>query len=166
MIIECIKCNKKFDVDADLIPDNGRLLECSSCNHKWFFRKSIIEKTSISKNNTNNEINNTKPSTNTKKPSLQNKIPTENIDLLHQNVREDPLINKIDINKAIISNKTAKTYSIINLSLVFIISFIALIIILDTFKSPIGKIVPNIEFFLYNLYESIKDIKLFFKDLT
>ena len=126
MIIECIKCNKKFDVDADLIPDNGRLLECSSCNHKWFFRKSIIEKTSISKNNTNNEINNTKPSTNTKKPSLQNKIPTENIDLLHQNVREDPLINKIDINKAIISNKTAKTYSIINLSLVFIISFIAL----------------------------------------
>ena len=37
--------------------------------------------------------------------------------------------------------------------------------ILDTFKGPIGKIVPNIEFLLYNLYETINDIALFLKDL-
>ena len=49
--------------------------------------------------------------------------------------------------------------------IVFLISFVALIILVDTFKYPISKIVPNIEFILYNLYESIKDIRLFLKDL-
>ena len=38
MIITCINCNKKFDINSDLIPKNGRLLECSSCNHQWFFK--------------------------------------------------------------------------------------------------------------------------------
>ena len=49
-----------------------------------------------------------------------------------------------------------KSYNILGLTIVFIISFIAIIIVLDTFKYPIGKFVPNIEFVLYNLYESIK----------
>ena len=31
MIIECNKCNKKFNVDESLIPENGRLLKCSNC---------------------------------------------------------------------------------------------------------------------------------------
>ena len=39
MIIECENCNKKFDIDQNLIPEKGRLLLCSSCNHKWFFKK-------------------------------------------------------------------------------------------------------------------------------
>ena len=56
-------------------------------------------------------------------------------------------------------------YSILNLIVVFIISFIALIIVIDTFQKPISDIVPNIEFLLYNLYESINDIVLFFEDL-
>ena len=46
-----------------------------------------------------------------------------------------------------------------------IVFSIAFIILIDTFKYPISKIVPNIEFILYNLYESIKDIRLFFNDL-
>ena len=49
--------------------------------------------------------------------------------------------------------------------IVFIISFTALIILIDTFKLPISVIFPNIEFLLYNLYESIMDIKLFINDL-
>ena len=32
MIIECNKCNKKFNVDESLIPENGRLLKCSNCD--------------------------------------------------------------------------------------------------------------------------------------
>ena len=50
--------------------------------------------------------------------------------------------------------------------LVFIISFVALIILLDTFKSPLEIIFPNLELVLYNLYETLKDIILFIKDLT
>ena len=40
MIISCEKCTKKFNIQDDLIPDGGRLLQCGSCNHKWFYRSS------------------------------------------------------------------------------------------------------------------------------
>ncbi len=39
MIIECTNCNKKFEVDPELIPEKGRSIQCGSCNHKWFYKK-------------------------------------------------------------------------------------------------------------------------------
>ena len=44
MIITCNNCNKKFDIDSTLIPDKGRLLQCASCDHKWFFKKEVLKK--------------------------------------------------------------------------------------------------------------------------
>ena len=44
MIIECINCSKKFDVNSDLIPDNGRTIQCGSCNHIWFYKKDYESK--------------------------------------------------------------------------------------------------------------------------
>ncbi len=41
MVIGCPDCNKKFDIDENLIPANGRLLQCGSCNYKWFFELKI-----------------------------------------------------------------------------------------------------------------------------
>ena len=41
MIITCNNCNKKFDIDSNLISDKGRLLQCASCDHKWFFKKEV-----------------------------------------------------------------------------------------------------------------------------
>ena len=49
--------------------------------------------------------------------------------------------------------------------IVAIISFIALIIILDTFKTQLINVFPGIELILFNLFESLKDIFLFFKNL-
>ena len=49
--------------------------------------------------------------------------------------------------------------------IVIIISFIALVIILDTFKYQLESIFPNLEFILFNLFETLKDIKLFIKNL-
>ena len=49
MIIDCPDCNKKFDIDQHLIPANGRLLQCGSCSHKWFFKLNIIKKKSEEK---------------------------------------------------------------------------------------------------------------------
>ena len=47
-----------------------------------------------------------------------------------------------------------------------IISFIAVnILVLDTFKSIIYDLFPNLEFYLFNFFEILKDIKLFIKDL-
>ena len=43
MIITCPNCNKKFEIDSSLIPENGRLLQCGSCNHKWHYVKEIVE---------------------------------------------------------------------------------------------------------------------------
>src|SRR6056300_90023 len=41
MIIDCINCTKKFDVKDSLIPDNGRTIQCGSCNHVWFYKPKI-----------------------------------------------------------------------------------------------------------------------------
>ena len=39
MIITCPSCKKKFEIDAALIPDEGRTLKCGSCDHVWFYKK-------------------------------------------------------------------------------------------------------------------------------
>ena len=46
-----------------------------------------------------------------------------------------------------------------------IISFVGLIIILDTFKTYLYNFFPNLEIILFSLYETLKDIELFIKDL-
>ena len=38
MIITCPNCNKQFKIDNSLIPDEGRDLQCGSCNHIWFYK--------------------------------------------------------------------------------------------------------------------------------
>ena len=39
MIITCPCNKKKFEVDASLIPDKGRNIQCGACGHIWFFKK-------------------------------------------------------------------------------------------------------------------------------
>jgi succinyl-CoA synthetase beta subunit len=71
------------------------------------------------------------------------------------------IVKNVEVNNI----KSQKKSNLLNLTIVFIISFIALVLLVDTFKQPLIKIVPNLEFLLYNLYESIQDIILFIKDL-
>ena len=118
-------------------------MQCGSCNHKWFFRIDI--NIDIQKKETDDLIKNQEQLENIKKDDLD-------------------INNEVEI----ISGKKNKKTSLkfLNLLIIFVISFITLIIIADTFKLPISKIIPNIDFILKNLYETIKDIFLFFKDLT
>ena len=53
MIIECINCNKKFEVDPDLIPIKGRNIQCGSCDHIWFFKKEKQLEINLSETKTN-----------------------------------------------------------------------------------------------------------------
>ena len=76
-----------------------------------------------------------------------------------------PHTNKKINERPIYRDKKKKKYNFIKLNIVFIISLIALIIMIDTFKTPIRKIVPNIDSLLSNLFESCKDLILFIKDL-
>ena len=48
---------------------------------------------------------------------------------------------------------------------VSILSFVALLIILDTFQIQLLSIFPNLELILFNFYETLLDIYLFIKDL-
>ena len=148
MIISCDQCHKKFEIDSNLIPKDGRLLECGSCNHKWFYKQDIEDKTQ--------EI--------IIEPQLKN-IEEENIDPIQINISQ---INELDTSskkKEIVENKKIKKISILNIIIVFIISFVALIILIETFKDPISIFIPNIKFILNSLYETLNDIILFFNDL-
>ena len=157
MIISCQKCNKKFDIDQNLIPEKGRLLQCSSCDHKWFFKNVLTLKTvepTISKDFEIFE---------SKKTWKNNPIDIDNNTGIQYKTSTpgDKTIKKVDIDKI----KIKKKNNFLNLPIIFVITFVAVIILLDTFKNPLEKFLPNIEFLLYNLYESIKDIGLFFRDL-
>ena len=144
MIIKCEQCNKKFDIESSLIPKKGRLLQCSSCNHKWFHKKDVLEKSIL---NLENE-------------KIHTEIKDNNVKV-YNDFSSDKKIKR----KHSYSRPESKSLSSLNFILVFIISFIALIILLDTFKNPIGLLIPNIEFILESLYETLKDILLFIQDL-
>ena len=75
---------------------------------------------------------------------------------------EEKEINKVSAKKPPYNRKN---YNILEIIIIFIVSFMALIIVLDTFQVPISKVIPNIEFILYHLYETVNDIRLFLKDL-
>ena len=159
MIIECINCNKKFEVNPELIPEKGRSIQCGSCNHKWFYKKDTQE--------TILEINDETPVENLNQEIKINKDITE--DKVDTNkITEEIVKDKIESKK----NDETKTLKksnilskIISYLIVAIISFVALIIVLDTFKTPLNNIFPNLELLLFNLYETFEDIGLFLKDL-
>ena len=169
MIITCNNCNKKFDIDSTLIPDEGRLLQCASCDHKWFFKKEVPENTvnPIDEDINIDSINvfdQNSSSTNEEKSVLD--VPKDEAKVaLEEEIKEKIEINISENTQVNTKPKKQKNFKILNIFIVGIISFVAFIIIVDTFKYPIGKIVPNVEFILYNLYESIRDISLFIRDL-
>ena len=163
MIITCINCNKKFNIDAYLIPENGRLLECSSCKHQWFFKNEVM-KNIINPSNIEaiSKIGTTQISNEKQKNDLGNNETLEKTKITNNKKNVD---NILDDNSIEDVKKNKKKPRIIKLILILLITFIALIILLDTFKNVVSKLIPNIELILYNLYESIKDVMSFFKDL-
>ena len=155
MIIVCTNCNKKFEVDPELIPEKGRSIQCGSCDHKWFYKKGAQETISeINDVTTGDEIKQeikiTEDVAGEKK--IIEEIVEDKIELKQNNQEKQ-------IKKSNILNK------IISYLIVAIISFVALIIVLDTFKTPLNNIFPNLELILFNLYETFEDIGLFLKDL-
>ena len=153
MIVQCNNCHKKFDLDANLIPEEGRLLQCSACNNTWFFKKKKIEtpqEVTIPEIQNNKEEETISP----KKDHANSSEKSSNEEI--ENVKEEKIIEPLP---------DKKNYRILNILVVSIISFAAFIIIIDTFKTPLGKIVPNTELLLYNLYETFRDIGLFIRDL-
>ena len=159
MIIECINCSKKFDVNSDLIPSAGRTIQCGSCNHIWFHKK-----------NHESQINLTEI-----KPQIKDIYKD---DIVKNEPKIKPVKNKQKLSKLekteskgseIVKYKPKSNFTLgklLSYIVVIIISFTAIILILDTFKVPLYESFPKLEFLLFSLYETLKDIQLFIKDLT
>ena len=160
MIITCPNCNKKFKIDNSLIPDQGRDLKCGSCNHVWLY-KIEEENSKILKLKEEIDINDieTKADKNNEE-IVENKNPLTKIETeLNNQKKEKNIETKISKNT---ENTGNKFFSYL---IVFIISFVALIILLDTLKNPLIHVFPGLEILLFNLFETLQDIKLFIIDL-
>ena len=139
MIIVCTNCNKKFEVDPGLIPEKGRSIQCGSCNHKWFYKKDTQE--------TILEINDEAPVNEIKEEiKITKDFNIEKAD--EKKITEEILEERIEIkqnNELKPLKKSNILNKIISYLIVAIISFVALIIVLDTFKTPLNNIFPNLE---------------------
>jgi predicted Zn finger-like uncharacterized protein len=60
MIIQCISCNKRFNLRDELLPSEGSKVRCGVCSEVWFYHpdKSIESSTSASSDNDEKDNNN------------------------------------------------------------------------------------------------------------
>jgi len=162
MIISCPSCRKKFKIEDALIPSKGRNLQCGSCNYNWFYKienktveplkleENIEEK--IEPSDDNVLISDTSE-------SLKAKLEQE----LDKDVKNDDIIQNSDLPKKSENITFSKLLSYI---IVSIISFAVFVILIDTLKTPLINIFPGLEILLFNLFETLQDIKLFIIDLS
>ena len=154
MIITCPNCNKQFKIDNSLIPDEGRDLQCGSCNHVWFYK---IEEENKEVLKLNEEL--VSKEIEIKAEKKEEKIRTE------VNYKKKEKTSEKQKNKNSFTNTSNKISIFFSYLIVFIISFVALIILLDTLKTPLINVFPGLEILLFNLFETLQDLKLFIIDL-
>ena len=163
MIITCPSCKKKFNIDINLIPTDGRNLQCGSCDHVWFYKNEdptletlqINEDMTIQENEDSNKLNDDEFKDQIIKPSVEeDKKAKSELSIVKETKSKSEVIKK---------TQSSKFFSYL---MVFVISLGVLIILLDTLKMPLINIFPGLEVLLFNLYETLKDIKLFIIDLS
>ena len=156
MIITCPNCEKKFQIDPALVPEKGRDLQCGSCNHAWFYKPENESEATLALNeNTFTNKDKTQIETKDQNIKIRKKIKKEK--------KNKPRIKK-EIPK-IIEKPTNRGSKLFSYLIVFIISFVALVILLDTLKTPLINVFPGLEIILFNLFETLQDLKLFIIDL-
>ena len=160
MIITCPCEKKQFKIDSSLIPQEGRELQCGSCERVWFYKLENESEVPLTLNEN--------ASVDKVEPDIEIKDKNEEFsEKLNQEKTIKPEIKEISkktdktVKKTV--NKGPKFFSYL---IVFIISFVALVILLDTLKTPLINIFPGLELVLFNLFETLKDIKLFIIDLS
>ena len=173
MIIQCENCNKKFEIQDNLIPDDGRLLECGSCDHQWHYtpitKLELTDEVPI-KDEPTDEVqikDETADEVPIKDEPAEELIikKTKKISKIIKKIYENDSDNEIDQTNENIKTKE-KNISFINFLLVGIISFVAIVILVDTFKNQIAYVIPNISLYINELHEILRDIFLFIADLS
>ena len=164
MIITCPNCKKQFKIENSLIPDEGRDLQCGSCNHVWFYKigeknNDILE---LKQEIISDEI---KQKSKNKEDKIEEKKLQEELIKTEINNKEKEKNSEKQKNTTTSKNTENKESKFFSYLIVFIISLVALVILLDTLKTPLINVFPGLEIILFNLFETLQDIKLFIIDL-
>ena len=163
MIITCPSCNKNFKIEDALIPSKGRNLQCGSCNHYWFYKienkttESLKLEEDIEEKVIEHSEYNVSNSSNSE--SLKAKLDHK----LEKEIKKEDIIQNISLPK---KSKKITFSKFLSYIIVSIISFAVFIILIDTLKTPLINIFPGLEILLFNLFETLQDIKLFIIDLS
>ena len=141
MIIECPCKKKKFNIDINLIPADGRNLQCGSCDRVWFYKKEdpipktlqINEDIVIEEKEDSENLNKDRPKDELiKKPVEENKKKETELLNIKKTNSEPEVIKK---------NQGSNFFSYL---IVLIISLVVLIILIYTLKTPIISIFPGL----------------------
>ena len=161
MIITCPCEKKQFKIDSSLVPQEGRELQCGSCERVWFYKPKNESEAPLTLNENISEKK-IEPTIepNDKKLEVRKNLQKKIIEPQIKNKTSKEIPNKVK--KLENENKGSKFFSYL---MVFIISIVALIILLDTLKTPLINVFPGLEIVLFNLFETLQDIKLFIIDL-
>ena len=163
MIIECPACSKKFNIDEKLIPDEGRLLKCGNCDHSWYYKKEEalkLETETIAIN----EIEKNKSEINIKPVD----VPIKKTKKIRKKISKKSSTKESTSKELVSIDKSSvlRENNIIKKIFLIIISIIAFILLIDTFKNQISVIFPGIVQMSDSLFQVINDLKLFIKDLV
>ncbi|WP_440649040.1 zinc-ribbon domain-containing protein [Candidatus Pelagibacter sp. HIMB1521] len=155
MIITCPCEKKQFKIDSSLIPNEGRELQCGSCERVWFYKPQNESEAPLTLNN-----------------NISTNI-TEQNEVIEKNLEISKTFQQVKIIEAEMEKEKLKTVEksvgkkskLFSYLIVFIVSFVALLILVDTLKTPLINVYPGLEVILFNLFETLQDIKLFIIDL-
>ena len=156
MIITCPCEKKQFKIDSSLIPNEGRELQCGSCERVWFYKPQNKSEAPLALNN-NVSTNKTEQNIEVKKKNLEISKTLQQEKIIEAEIKKE--------NLKTVEKSEGKKYKLFSYLIVFIISFVALIILVDTLKTPLINVFPGLEVILFNLFETLQDIKLFIIDL-
>ena len=156
MIITCPCKKKQFKIDNSLIPNEGRELQCGSCDRVWFYKPLNQSEAPLTLNH----------NISTNKIEQNNEVKEKNLEISKPSQQEKIIDSVIETENLKTFEKSAgKKSKLFSYLIVLIISFVALIILVDTLKTPLINVFPGLEVILFNLYETLQDIKLFIIDL-
>ena len=139
MFIECSNCEFKYLVNSADLKPNGRMVECTNCNHQWF-----------------QELNDTEVLTAVPSSRKEKMLIDENIDKENENKNKNEIVNNLP-STIVRQEKPSIINSII---VVMLIAFIFLFIwILKSFEiNTLVLIDFYIKEFFFNLNLIISDL--------
>ena len=149
MIVNCQNCNKKFEIDDQLIPKKGRLVQCGFCSSKWHQLPQIettIEATKVESIDKKEELD--KP-----KKLIKKKI---DIQKKEKNLKKSSSVK---------TKIKTKKIGFLSLVLIILISTVATFLVIETFKIQIISFWPQADVYINHVYETLENIFVLIKDL-